>query len=52
MVPGGDPPTLISAPSRRPKRSLAAAIIQAWRIIELNFFIESLTLSIDAIMFP
>ena len=25
-VPGGDPPTLISAPSRRPKRSLAAAI--------------------------
>ena len=25
-VPDGDPPTLISAPSRRPKRSLAAAI--------------------------
>jgi hypothetical protein len=25
-VPDGDPPTLISAPSRRPNRSLAAAI--------------------------
>jgi hypothetical protein len=29
MVPGGVPPTLISAPSRRPKRSSAAAISRA-----------------------
>ena len=29
IVPGGDPPTLISAPSKRPNRSRAAAISRA-----------------------